>query len=487
MSDKIRTINLTPEIIEGPWPRDDPGPQSIDDYMIDAPSPTTNGAKPSRAPIVAMSEDHIAKEFVSVYGEFLRYDHTRAKWFIWRETRWQADATQEVLDMIRQFCARFAAGADTATMQRKLTSVRNTRSVEEFSRIDRATAVASGHWDRDPFLMATPGGTIDLRTGLMRDARPQDMISRTCSVAPDATETCPQWIKFLLETCAKNHEQIEFLQKMAGYALTGDTREHALFFIYGPGGNGKSVFLNILMAIMHEYAITAPIETFTKSNNDNHPTELAMLDGARLVTASETEEGKRWAESRIKSLTGGDPISARFMRQDFFEFTPIFKLLIVGNHMPALGSVDDAARRRFRLVPFENKPAVVDKELEKKLRAEMPGIFRWMINGCIKWQMDGLNAPMNVRDATDKYFSDQDILQQWIDERCEFDINSRCDTGFAFSDWSAYATAAGEYVGKKKDLTSRLGKKGITCSPTRIDGKQVRVYNGLRLKFSQTI
>jgi putative DNA primase/helicase len=212
-----------------------------------------------------------------------------------------------------------------------------------------------------------------------------------------------------------------------------------------------------------------------------------MLSGPRLVTASETEEGKRWAESRIKSITRGDPITARFMRQDFFTFKPVFKLLIVGNHMPALGSVDDAARRRFRLVPFENRPSIVDKQLETKLRAEWPGILRWMINGCLMWQENGLAAPSNVQEATNKYFSDQDTLQQWIDERCELEINSRSNTVLAFADWTAFATSAGEYIGTKTLLTQRLAKKGIPSVPAKIDGKLVRVYKNLKLKFSQSL
>ena len=178
-----------------------------------------------------------------------------------------------------------------------------------------------------------------------------------------------------------DHELVAFLQRVAGYALTGSTSAHALFFLYGTGANGKSVFVNTVAGILGDYHRTAPIETFTASSHERHPTDLAGLRGARLVTAVETEEGRRWAESRIKALTGGDKIAARFMRQDFFEFTPQFKLLIAGNHKPGLRSVDEAIRRRFNLIPF----AVTipdeerDENLTDNLKAEWPGILAWMI------------------------------------------------------------------------------------------------------------
>ena len=153
-----------------------------------------------------------------------------------------------------------------------------------------------------------------------------------------------------------------------------------------------------------------------------------MLRGARLVSATETEEGRAWAESRIKQLTGGDPISARFMRQDFFTYVPTFKLVFIGNHKPALRNVDDAARRRFNIVPFLHKPPTPDQHLEQKLRAEWPAILRWMIDGCLAWQRDGLVRPAIVAAATEEYFSEQDILRQWVEECCEIGRRNLSDT-----------------------------------------------------------
>ena len=203
---------------------------------------------------------------------------------------------------------------------------------------------------------------------------------------------------------------------MAGYCLSGIATEHALFFLYGTGGRVKSVFLTLISGLMGDYAKTAPIETFIASKSEHHPTDLAGLQGARLITAIETEEGRQWAESKLKTLTGGDLIAARFMRQDFFNFTPQFKLVIAGNHRPGLRTVDEAMRRRFNLLPFTvTVPASErDLKLEEKLRDESGGILQWMIEGCLAWQGEGLHRPTVVSEATEDYFSAaEDALARW--------------------------------------------------------------------------
>ena len=231
-------------------------------------------------------------------------------------------------------------------------------AVERYAQRDRAFAVTAEAWDRDLWLLGTPGGVVDLRTGTLRPPRREDMITRITAVAPAPPgTTCDRWLTFLDQATGKDDALIRFLQQWCGYCLTGSTREHALLFVHGPGGNGKSVFLNTVSRILGDYARAAPMETFTASIGDRHPTELAMLRGARLVTATETEEGRAWAEARIKQMTGGDPITARFMRQDHFTYTPQFKLTIAGNHKPSLRNVDEAARRRFNIVPFTRRPA----------------------------------------------------------------------------------------------------------------------------------
>ena len=338
-------------------------------------------------------------------------------------------------------------------------------------------------WDSDPMLLGTPGGTVDLQTGELRTSRLEDCITKMTGVAP-LDETCPRWLKFLNEATGNDDELIRFLQQWCGYGLTGLTREHALVFVYGPGGNGKSVFLNVVQTIMKDYAVTAAMDTFTASKSDKHPTDLAMLRGARLVTASETEEGRAWAEARIKQMTGGDTITARFMRQDFFTFTPQFKLTIVGNHKPVLHNVDEAARRRFNIVPFLLKPEKPDHELEAKLMREAGGILRWMIDGCLDWQKNGLIRPESVKAATEAYFSDQDLLGQWIEDCCDVDLGNRehwDKSADLFDSWTEYALKAGEHPGTKKSFGMSMQKRGFEAA--RIMG--VRAFRGVRLRVEK--
>ena len=326
--------------------------------------------------------------------------------------------------------------------------------VERFAQADPTFAVTSEIWDRDPWLLGTPEGTVELKTGRLRDPDSADRITKLTAVTPAVLADCPLWLAFLDQATGSDVELVRFLQQWCGYALTGLTREHALVFVYGPGGNGKSVFLNVLTAILAAYATTAAMDTFTASKGDKHPTDMAMLRGARLVAASETEEDRAWAESRIKQLTGGDPVTARFMRQDFFTYTPAFKLTIVGNHQPALRNVDDAARRRFNILPFTRKPVRPDRHLEEKLQAEWPGILRWMIRGCLDWQENGLVRPASVVAATEDYFSEQNLFAQWLAAECEVDPAKEFweKTVDLFKSWSDYAKAAGEQPGTDEEL-----------------------------------
>jgi putative DNA primase/helicase len=291
---------------------------------------------------------------------------------------------------------------------------------------------------------------------------------------------CPLWREFLKRITDGNPELEGFLQRVAGYCLTGSTQEHALFFLYGTGANGKSVLLNTLSGIIGDYARSAPIETFTASSVERHPTDLASLRGARLVMAVETEEGRRWAESRIKVLTGGDKIAARFMRQDFFEFVPQFKLIIAGNHKPGLRSVNEAIRRRFHLVPFTvTIPRDQrDETLTERLKGEWPGILSWMISGCHDWREQGLAAPEIVLAATAAYLEAEDALTAWLEEACELDPSAWESSSALFASWKAWADRAGEHPGTMKRLVQNLEARGFVAR-RKMNG---RGFEGLSIK-----
>jgi putative DNA primase/helicase len=360
-----------------------------------------------------------------------------------------------------------------------IASARTVAAVERLSRADQRLAASIGDWDADVWACNTPIGTVDLCTGRIRPHKPADLITKIGGVAPDDTCATPVWHKFLARVTDNQLELISFLQRVAGYSLTGLTREHALFFLYGVGANGKTTFLNAITACAGEYHRTAPIETFTASPTDRHPTDLAGLCGARLVTAVETEEGRRWAESKIKSLTGGDKVSARFMRQDFFEYTPQFKLIIAGNHKPGLRSVDEAIRRRFNLIPFTVTipPEERDPDLPTKLKAELPGIMAWMIQGCLEWQRIGLTPPKIVTDATAAYLESEDAITAWIEECGQRNPNAWERSSDLYASWAAWAQRSGEHAGSLKRFLGTIETKGLTLERHK-DG---RGFRGLRL------
>jgi putative DNA primase/helicase len=310
-------------------------------------------------------EEKITTNFVNLQKNSIRYDHNLGKWLIWNKYFWEIDEKQEIINLIR-LCVR---DTEMPNFKKRASII---RGVEFLAKSDPLLATKSSDWDSCPWLLATPNGTVDLRTGKLRLSYPEDQITKSCSVSPQ--DGYPKlWIKFLLEATQGNQELINYLQRMAGYCLTGSIQEESLFFLYGEGGNGKGTFINTISAILGTYAVVSPMETFVENKfGQQHPTSLAMLKGARLVTAQETEEGKYWNESQIKSLTGGDPISARLMYEDFFTFMPQFKLVISGNHEPNLKTVDQAIKRRFNKLPFIHKPYPPDIGLKEKLKEEYP-------------------------------------------------------------------------------------------------------------------
>jgi putative DNA primase/helicase len=427
-----------------------------------------------------ITQDGIAGIFAKRYADRLRYCHSARSWFEFDGARWRRDETNRAFQFVREIAREISEGKE----HKELKEFRKTAfaaGVEKFSQSDPAFAVTASYWDRDPYLLGTPGGTVDLRTGTMKSGEPADGITKATAVAPSGHTDCPVWDMFLKETTGGDREMVRFLQQWAGYCLTGDTREHALVFAHGPGGNGKSVFLNTLTGIMADYSTPAPSDTFTVSIGDRHPTELAALCGARLVAASETEHGRTWAETRIKQLTGGDEVAARYMRGDFFRFRPSFKLTIIGNHRPKLENVDAAVRRRFNIVPFTHKPEHPDHELEDKLREEWPEILRWMIKGCLDWQEYGLLRPARVLSATEEYFRDQDLLGQWLATCCEVEPgNSRMkETSAALhQSWSAFAKQAGEKPETQKAFVGNLEKR----VPNRYRNMNGRGFEGISLK-----
>jgi putative DNA primase/helicase len=425
------------------------------------------------------SHDGLALAMGMRWARHARHVALWGKWMLWNGNIWSADEKLIHLTWTRDYLRYRADELVRAAQEGKLGDY-SVEQAERFAKTLRSAAMVANvsglvrsnaemaasveQWDTDPWLLGTPAGTVDLRTGELREAQLDDFITKTTAVAPAAPGTpAPIWARFLHRITGGDQELIDYLGRYLGYCLTGSIREHAFAFGHGEGANGKGVLLNTVAKIMADYALTVPTEMLMVSQSDRHPTELARLRGVRLAIGSETEEGKQWAEAKIKSLTGGDPVAARFMRQDFFELMPQFKIFVVGNRKPSLRGVDEAIRRRLHFVPFlvTIPPAERDPDLPEKLTAEWPAILRWMIDGCMQWQVSGLNPPEAVRDATSDYLAGEDAFERWRSDRCDADINAWTPFGALWSSWKEWAFGAGEFVGTAKAFGQTLQKHGF--------------------------
>ena len=430
------------------------------------------------------TEDALALAFTRRYHRDWRYVAAWGRWLVWDGHRWRTEDTLAATDLIRSVCRQTAVRADNPKVAAKLASSGTVSGVERLARADRRHAATTAEWDADPWLLNTPGGVVDLKTGRQRAHDRADRMTKITTATPGGD--CPIWRQFLDEVTGGDLALQAYLQRMTGYALTGSTQEHALFFLYGTGANGKSVFVNTLATILGDYATNAPMDTFMETRTDRHPTDMAGLRGARFVAAIETEQGRRWAESKVKNLTGGDKISARFMRQDFFEFFPQFKLFVAGNHKPAIRNIDEAMKRRLHLIPFTITvpPERRDKHLQQKLLAERDGILAWAVQGCLNWQRLGkLDPPQQVVEATEEYFEAEDALGRWLEERCVRAPNAKSLTAELFNDWKQWAEAAGEFIGAQRRFSDLLITRGLEKWR---NGMGVRGFQGIGLKCPPT-
>ena len=433
-----------------------------------------------RGELPPTAEEALALAFAARHEADLRHVAKWGRWLSFDGVRWQFDDTLHAFDHARDICREVALECEKPAST--VASAKTVAAVERLAKADRRLAATTAQWDARPWLFNTSGHTVELRTGNSRKPDAADYLSKqaACEAAPPGTDH-PLWTAFLDRVTNDNGELQDFLQRFVGYCCTGLTTEHKFVFAYGTGANGKGTFLNTIAQTLGDYAAVADMNTFLASRYERHPADLAKLHGARLVVAQETQKGRRWDETKIKALTGGDRITARFMRQDFFDFDPTFKLFIVGNHKPRLRNVDEAMRRRLLLVPFtvEIPPGERDKELPHKLEAEWPAILRWCLDGCQQWQRIGLAPPDIVRNATNKYFADQDNLQQWLDD-CTQDGGEFAFTRSAdlFSSWKQWCEERNLKPGSEQALSETLADRGHAKAR---DGKGRRGFSRLVL------
>lgn len=358
------------------------------------------------------------------------YCHPAKRWYVYDGTRWNGDDRGSLLGWAKASVLQMYDALSSlpdkdrqALLKHALRSEseRSLRAAIALTVDEPGIPVLPDEFDRGLMLLNVENGTIDLTTGELRPHDPLDRISRLAPVSFDPEATCPRWLAFLDQIFEGNAEQIRYVQKAIGYTMTGLTIERAVFLLWGGGRNGKSTLLKIIAAILGEYAQKTPTETIMARRNDGGiPNDIAALKGARLVTASETEEGRRLNVSKVKDMSGDEDLTARFLHGEFFKFRPQFTLWLATNHKPILPGNDRAIFDRFRLIPFTYRVPddQINKNLESELLAESAGILNWMLAGCLAWQAEGLTPPGRVVAATEQYQKEMDQLGSFIADRC---------------------------------------------------------------------
>lgn len=443
------------------------------------PAPKADSA---RATAAALSEDQLALSFVAQHGAWFRWT-PGMDWMRNETTHWVRDDERRRFSVARKICrqAGMSVSGSDKKLARALSSAKTVAAVLTMAQADERVVLPVDAWDRDPMVLNTPGGAYDLETG-KRLVSSTDLFTQIIAVAPDPTMKTPTWLRFLSEIFVNDLEMVEFIQRLCGYCLTGDRREQKLPFFYGTGANGKSVLIDELRATMGTYALNLPSEALMRQHYAAHPTELAQLRGKRLAISSELEDGAHWAESRIKGLTGDATLTARFMRQDFFEFKQTQKHIVVGNFKPRLKGDDPAIARRMVLVPFTEKFTGhrCDPLLAVQLAAERPGITAWMIDGARKWVRDGLRIPEKVRQASDEYLSANDDIGLWLEDCCVIGSLFKGPAAALYKSFAEWKEAAGERPQSMTAWGARMGQRFAKSRTAAFRG-----YDGVALRPSQ--
>ena len=449
------------------------------------PAPPRRHLAPVAERTLTRSDDANALALIDRYGDYIRFVHDRGRWIAWDGTRW--DWCPPGGGAVREYAKRVARSlpdTDQADInhKKKSLSANGTTAMIQQAQTDDRILIGMGALDAHPLELNTPGGILNLATGQLEPSRPERLHTRMTATAPDPNQPTPRWNQFLADTFAGHEDVLPFLQELAGYSLTGSVTHHVLPFLHGPGGNGKSVFLDVLRHILGDYAGSTPAK-FLMSNSQQHETEIARLSGLRLVIASEVNQDDKFDEAKVKLLTGGDALTARFMRQDHFTFTPTHHLWLMGNHQPKVSAGGESFWRRLRLIPFSN--IVPDEKKIENLdrlliEEEGPGILSWAIQGAVRVIRDGMRAPESVMAATSTYASEEDILARFLADRCIVTGNqaARIDTADLRAAYARWCEGEGERPLSPqvfgRELRSRFG-----IEQGKSNGR--RIYVGIML------
>ena len=434
-----------------------------------------------------------AKRLVSLFGENIRYVYEFKKWIQWDGSRWLFDETGHMFRLAKETAKSIHQEASKETNEDRRRSLighalrteskKQLDSMIEVAKTEEGITISQSELDQDQYLLGVANGVINLKNGGLIDNCKEKMITKQAKVVYDPSSKCPMWLKFVNEISNGDQELAGYLKKIVGYSITGDIREQVLFFLYGHGANGKSVFINIIQDLLSDYAMQTPVSTIMTRSKGGINNDVARLCGARFVATTETEEGSRFNDSEIKLITGGDTITARFLHKEFFQFRPQFALWISGNHKPIPGD-GYGIWRRLILIPFDvqfNKERQ-DKHLTSKLRSELSGILNWAIEGCLEWQNEGLTTPSVILNATKEYKTEMDRIRSWMLDCCI--ENPKPDSSTRVSDIyrsdKSWANDNGEWPMNQRILNTKLVERGY--QKTRKSSGIV--FNGIELNKS---
>ncbi len=378
------------------------------------------GEKPKKK--FRLNELGNAERIAYEYGHAIRYV-SEMGWMLWDGKRWKIDNKLQIERIANKVLRELEKSEDE--IERSWARKCGKRNIRMNSIKDLMPLVPAEReeFDRHKFLFNCANGVLNLKDGKLKPHDRDLRLSKLSNVEFNENAKCPVWLNFLQQIFKGDNDLIDYMQRLVGYSMTGDISEQGMYFLVGGGSNGKSTFINIIKALMGDYGLQTKSDTFIKKKNDGANNDIARLASARFVSAVESEEGEKLQESLVKTITGGEPLLARFLRQEYFEFIPEFKVFFTTNHKPVIGGVDDGIWRRVKIIPFtlNLKPHQRDKKLEEKLSLEMSGILNWAVEGCLKWQRSGLKEPRVVVDATGQYKEDMDILAPFLNEACYID------------------------------------------------------------------
>src|SRR5215217_4964573 len=434
-----------------------------------------------------------AERFIARHGANVRYCYAWSRWMVWTGTRWERDEAGRAHRLAKEAVRGIyqeAAGAEDEDRRKALAkhAARSEAEVKIRAMLELAKSevpASPDEFDSAPWLLNAPNGTLDLRTGELREHCREDLLTKMAGADYNPTATAPMWAT-TLERALPSQELRRFFKKLAGYAFSGDVSEHILAVLYGTGANGKSTILNALLAAAGDYGMQAAPDLLV-AKKGSHPTEVADLFGMRLVASIEVEDGRRLAESLVKQLTGGDKVRARRMRQDFWQFDPTHKVFMAVNHKPEVRGTDTAIWRRLRLIPFEQTipPAEQDKRLPQKLEAELPGILAWCVEGCLEWQREGLQAPEEVRKATAGYRSEMDVIGAFLQDECEIGSEFKEPFTTLYKRYEEWCEDGGERAETRRKFNARLKERGRFEARRSGQGGS-NEWHGLRLLKKQS-